>query len=64
MHLNALCDFAALVGTYQKGFAIIMEPYDERMPHISDPVLQVSASSTRVAPGKHVGQHPGQRQIH
>ena len=24
-----------------QGFAIIMEPYDERLPHIPDPVLQL-----------------------
>lgn len=47
--LNCLCDFATLVGTYSKGFAIIMEPYDERMPHIADPVLQVRLQAPAVA---------------
>ena len=36
-----LANFATLVGTYEKGFAIITEPYDERMPSVPDPVIQV-----------------------
>lgn len=39
--LNMLANFATLVGTYEKGFAIIFEPYDSRMPSVPDPVLQV-----------------------
>lgn len=41
LHIQTICDFATLVGTYGRGFSIIIEPYDERMPHIPDPVLQV-----------------------
>ena len=37
-----LANFATLVGTYEKGFAIIIEPFDERMPSVPDPVIQVS----------------------
>ena len=36
-----LANFATLVGTYEKGFAIIIEPFDERMPSVPDPVIQV-----------------------
>ena len=36
-----VADFATLVGTYAKGFAIIIEPYDERMPSVPDPVIEV-----------------------
>ncbi len=39
--LSLVADFATLVGTYARGFAIIIEPYDERLPHIPDPVLQL-----------------------
>lgn len=39
--VQTVCDFATLVGTYSKGFSIIIEPFDERMPNIPDPVLQV-----------------------
>lgn len=42
LHIQTICDFATLVGTYTRGFSIIIEPCDERMPHIPDPVLQVS----------------------
>ena len=39
--LALVADFGTLLGTYAKGFAIIMEPFDERLPHIPDPVLQL-----------------------
>lgn len=41
MHIQTICDFATLIGTYTRGFSIIIEPYDERMPDIRDPVIQV-----------------------
>lgn len=34
-----------------QGFAIIMEPYDERLPHIPDPVLQLRCGSAYVTDG-------------
>lgn len=40
-----VADFATLVGTYAKGFAIIIEPYDERMPSVPDPVIEVWLTS-------------------
>lgn len=45
MHIQTVCDFATLVSTYARGFSIIIEPYDERMPTIPDPVLQVCIPS-------------------
>lgn len=45
LHIQTICDFATLVGTYSRGFSIIIEPFDERMPHIPDPVLQVFSST-------------------
>ncbi|KAK9067628.1 hypothetical protein SSX86_011739 [Deinandra increscens subsp. villosa] len=44
LHIQTICDFATLVGTYTRGFSIITEPYDERTPHIPDPVLQRQAA--------------------
>lgn len=41
LHIQTICDFATLLATYARGFSIIIEPFDERMPHIPDPVLQV-----------------------
>jgi len=32
--VHLVADFATLVGTYARGFAIITEPYDERMPSV------------------------------
>jgi DNA excision repair protein ERCC-2 len=42
--IHLVADFATLVGTYAKGFAIIIEPYDDRLPSVPDPVIQVSLS--------------------
>jgi hypothetical protein len=39
--IHLVADFATLVGTYAKGFAIIIEPYDDRLPSVPDPVIQV-----------------------
>uniref|UniRef100_M4EP04 DNA 5'-3' helicase n=1 Tax=Brassica campestris TaxID=3711 RepID=M4EP04_BRACM len=47
--IQTVCDFATLVGTYARGFSIIIEPYDERMPHIPDPILQLSCHDASLA---------------
>ena len=39
MHIQTICDFAILIGTYTQGFSIIIKPYDERMPDIQVPRL-------------------------
>jgi DNA excision repair protein ERCC-2 len=39
--LHLVADFGTLLGTYARGFAVIIEPFDERLPHIPDPVLQL-----------------------
>nr|XP_029118754.1 general transcription and DNA repair factor IIH helicase subunit XPD isoform X2 [Elaeis guineensis] len=49
LHIQTICDFATLVGTYMQGFSIIIEPFDERMPHIPDPVLQLSCHDASLA---------------
>ncbi|KAJ7531329.1 hypothetical protein O6H91_14G040900 [Diphasiastrum complanatum] len=49
LHIQAVCDFATLVGTYTRGFSIIIEPFDERMPHIPDPLLQLSCLDASLA---------------
>ncbi len=52
------------MGTYAKGFAIIIEPYDERMPSVPDPVIEarpapadpdLAALGARVSHLLHVG---------
>ncbi|KAK9823916.1 hypothetical protein WJX72_006337 [[Myrmecia] bisecta] len=47
--IHLVADFATLVGTYAKGFAIIIEPFDERMPSVRDPVLQLSCLDASLA---------------
>lgn len=47
--IQAIANFATLVGTYGKGFAIIYEPYDERLPGIPDPVLQLACLDASLA---------------
>ncbi|MFS8027643.1 putative DNA helicase [Helianthus anomalus] len=49
LHIQTICDFETLVGTYTRGFSIIIEPYDERMPHIPNPVLQLSCHDASLA---------------
>ncbi len=49
MQIQLLADFATLVGTYAKGFAIITEPYDSRLPNIPDPVIQLSCLDASLA---------------
>ncbi|KAL0732268.1 hypothetical protein Bca4012_008477 [Brassica carinata] len=47
--IKTVCDFATLVGTYARDFSIIIEPYDERMPHVPDPILQLSCHDSSLA---------------
>ena len=41
-HVQAVADFATLVGSYSRGFKLIFEPFDERTPGLPDPVLQLT----------------------
>ncbi|KAH9318268.1 hypothetical protein KI387_020037, partial [Taxus chinensis] len=47
--IQTVCDFATLVGTYSRGFSIIIEPFDERMPDVPDPILQLSCLDASLA---------------
>ncbi|KAF8064487.1 hypothetical protein HT031_003286 [Scenedesmus sp. PABB004] len=47
--LQLVADFGTLLGTYTRGFAVIIEPFDERLPHIPDPVLQLSCLDASLA---------------
>eukprot|EP00052_Salpingoeca_macrocollata_P017671 m.144308 g.144308 ORF g.144308 m.144308 type:complete len:768 (-) comp20461_c0_seq1:24-2327(-) len=44
-----VANFATLVSTYLKGFSLIIEPFDDRSPTISDPVLYFSCMDASVA---------------
>eukprot|EP00035_Acanthoeca_spectabilis_P010032 m.177130 g.177130 ORF g.177130 m.177130 type:complete len:824 (-) comp14906_c0_seq12:885-3356(-) len=47
--LVLVANFATLVGTYQQGFSLIIEPFDDRAPSIPDPVLHFSCMDASVA---------------
>lgn len=49
LHIQIVCNFATLIGSYTRGFSIIIEPFDERMPHIPDPVLQLCCLDASLA---------------
>ncbi|KAL8590345.1 General transcription and DNA repair factor IIH helicase subunit XPD [Nucella lapillus] len=47
--LSLVSSFATLVSTYTKGFMLIMEPFDDRTPTISNPVLHLSCLDASIA---------------
>ena len=47
--LHAVADFATLVGTYTRGFAVIVEPWDDRAPAMPDPVIQLACLDASLA---------------
>jgi len=47
--IQLVADFATLIGTYARGFALIIEPFDERMPTVPDPIIQLSCLDASLA---------------
>lgn len=47
--LQKVTNFATLVATYSEGFMVIMEPFDDRTPQISDPKLQLCCLDASLA---------------
>lgn len=47
--LTLVANFATLVGTYTRGFSLIIEPFDDRTPNIPDPVLHFSCMDASIA---------------
>lgn len=47
--IQLVADFGTLIGTYEKGFAIIVEPYDARLPSVPDPVIQLACLDASLA---------------
>jgi DNA excision repair protein ERCC-2 len=48
--IHMIADFATLASTYmERGFAIISEPYDDRMPSVPDPIIQLSCLDASLA---------------
>jgi DNA excision repair protein ERCC-2 len=44
-----VCDFATFCSSHAKGFQIIIEPFDERTPHIPDPIFQFACLDAAIA---------------
>uniref|UniRef100_UPI00358E0210 general transcription and DNA repair factor IIH helicase subunit XPD isoform X2 n=1 Tax=Myxine glutinosa TaxID=7769 RepID=UPI00358E0210 len=47
--LTLICNFATLVSTYTKGFTLIIEPFEDKTPTISNPVLRFSCLDASIA---------------
>ena len=49
--IHLVADFATLVGTYgpTSGFSVIIEPFDDRMPSVPDPVMQLACLDASLA---------------
>ncbi|CAN8076386.1 unnamed protein product [Agarophyton chilense] len=49
--LQLVADFATLLGTYghTRSFGVVYEPFDERLPNIPDPVLQLACLDASLA---------------
>ena len=47
--VHRVADFATLVATYARGFAVITEPYDDRLPNVPDPVIHLSCLDASLA---------------
>ncbi|CAL8110123.1 unnamed protein product [Orchesella dallaii] len=47
--LVLISNFATLVSTYTKGFTIIIEPFNERSPTVSNPILHFSCLDSSIA---------------
>mmetsp|Transcript_22971 Transcript_22971/g.44782 ORF Transcript_22971/g.44782 Transcript_22971/m.44782 type:complete len:876 (-) Transcript_22971:153-2780(-) len=47
--IQLLANFVTLLATYTKGFRVLMEPHDDRTPHIKDPKLQLTCVDASIA---------------
>lgn len=47
--LTKVCNLATIISTYAKGFALIIEPFDDRTPNISNPVMTLSCLDATIA---------------
>ncbi|GFR75762.1 TFIIH basal transcription factor complex helicase XPD subunit-like [Elysia marginata] len=47
--LSLVAGFATLISTYTKGFCLIIEPFDDRTPSISNPIMNFSCLDATIA---------------
>jgi len=48
-YLKFVADFVTLLATYSKGFCILFEPFDDRMPGVPDPSLELACLDASLA---------------
>lgn len=46
---SQITHFATLVSTYTKGFTIIIEPFDDKTPTVSNPIMHFSCLDSSIA---------------
>lgn len=47
--LSIVADYCTILASYEKGFSIIIEPYDTRTPNLLDPVLHLTCTDASIA---------------
>ncbi len=47
--LSVIVDFCSLIAGYSQGFKIIIEPFDERLPNVPDPLLNLACLDASLA---------------
>ena len=47
--ITKICNLATLISTYTQGFCLIVEPFDDRTPNISNPVMTLSCLDATIA---------------
>ena len=47
--ISLVCDFATLLGKHTEGFALLLEPFDERYPDVPDPTMQLACLDASIA---------------
>lgn len=47
--LTVITSFATLVSSYTKGFTIIIEPFDDKTPTVSNPIMHLSCMDSSIA---------------
>lgn len=47
--ITKVCNLATIISTYVRGFCLIIEPFDDRTPNVSNPVMTLSCLDATIA---------------
>jgi len=47
--LTKVCNLATIISTYTKGFSLIVEPFDDRTPNVSNPIMTLACLDATIA---------------